>query len=249
MSQLRNPHEPAHALLAFVADVELELDVLRKQIQFTQQTITDTINEIRRLCTTSASVDGEPSVLAQIDDLASDLQKVLVDLHAAHQHSEAVDSVTVIELQPFVEQLFRWQQRLLNSPYTALRLEFAEDRIAWFPARLRHILENLISNAIRYRDNGKGETRLTLSERTVGETYEFRLTDNGRGIAGPNNDSLASSQLSSPARSAGLSVGLSVVRVLVEQTGGHLETYSDRDQGTSIVLVLPRYELNDFLSS
>lgn len=248
MSLLRSAGTPEHPLLAFVADLELELNVLRKQLQYSQHSVLNTVNQIQSLCEAADTIPS-PEALAQISSLASELQKMLLDLQASHDSEVVTDSVDVIELRPFIEQVFRWQQRLCNAPYTALRFDLAEEAIQWFPGRLRHILENLISNSLRYRDAAKGETRLSLTLRTQGDAYEFRLTDNGVGISGAEAADAERVGGSSPSRSASLGVGLSVVTLLVAQAGGSVRVESSLHHGTSVVVVLPRYELGDFLSS
>jgi signal transduction histidine kinase len=51
-----------------------------------------------------------------------------------------------------------------------------------------------------------------------------------------------------PAREAGLGVGLAVVKMLVEQSGGTLTVDGGKGQGSVFVAVLPRYEVDDFLT-
>jgi two-component system phosphate regulon sensor histidine kinase PhoR len=51
-----------------------------------------------------------------------------------------------------------------------------------------------------------------------------------------------------PARAAGLGVGLAVVKMLVEQSGGSLAVDAGAGQGATFVAVLPRYALDDFLA-
>jgi signal transduction histidine kinase len=53
--------------------------------------------------------------------------------------------------------------------------------------------------------------------------------------------------MTSPARASGLGVGLAVVKLLVEQSGGELTVTSGLGQGTSLVATLPRYDVDDFL--
>jgi signal transduction histidine kinase len=45
-----------------------------------------------------------------------------------------------------------------------------------------------------------------------------------------------------------LGVGLSVVRLLVEQSGGTLTVQSEGGRGTDFVLTLPRYDIDDYLT-
>jgi signal transduction histidine kinase len=48
-------------------------------------------------------------------------------------------------------------------------------------------------------------------------------------------------------RAAGLGVGLAVVKLLAEQSGGTLTVDSGEGRGTSFVVVLPRYDAEDYL--
>lgn len=51
-----------------------------------------------------------------------------------------------------------------------------------------------------------------------------------------------------PTRAAGLGIGLPVVKMLVEQSGGTLTVESGEGQGTTFTLVLPRYDVDDYLT-
>jgi signal transduction histidine kinase len=113
---------------------------------------------------------------------------------------------------------------------------------------LRHILDNLISNALRYRDAGKGETRVTLELRVLQEGYELRVTDNGLGMPKEQrNGMLELFYRAAPTRAAGLGVGLAVVKGLVEQCCGSVSLESGEGLGTSVTVRLPRYDLDDHI--
>jgi signal transduction histidine kinase len=156
--------------------------------------------------------------------------------------------VVAIALRPLIEQVFRWQQRLLAAQHAVLQIELESEYVEWFPARLRHILDNLISNALRYRDSDKNEMRVSLGLRVLPEAYELRVSDNGLGMPWDMRaEILELSFRAGPVRAAGLGVGLAVVKLLVEQSGGTLKVDSGEGRGTSFVVVLPRYDAEDFL--
>jgi signal transduction histidine kinase len=118
--------------------------------------------------------------------------------------------------------------------------------MAWFPARLRHILDNLISNSLRYCDANKGEVRVGLSLKARASGYELQLSDNGLGM--PSMQSQGALDLfyrAAPARAAGLGVGLAVVKLLVEQCCGSISITSGDGHGTIVTVLLPRYEAGD----
>jgi signal transduction histidine kinase len=242
-----------HQLLAYVADLELEVDRLRKQGQFVRLEVAGTLKRIQLLCSDASgqrkeSAAAEPGPLSEIDQAVRRLAEVLRDLQEPSGYHPAHDQVVAIAVRPLAEQVFRWQQRLENAPEVTLRMELESDYVEWFPARLRHILDNLISNSLKYRDPGKSESWVVLGLRASTEGYEFRISDNGLGM--PPDEREPGRQLFSratPARAAVLGVGLAVVKMLVERSGGTLTVDSGEGQGSTFVAVLPRYDVDDYL--
>ena len=236
-------------LMTYAAELELEVDRLRRRDQFLQHEAWGHVKQLMRLCKL-AGPDSAPSAasssLAAIGDACGEFSEVLHDLNEPPGYHPAFDQVIDIAVRPLAEQVFRWQQRLSGANNAVLRLELEPDHIVWFPARLRHILDNLISNALRYRDPAKGEIRVGLALRVLKEGYELRFSDNGIGM--PADQTASMLELfyrAAPTRAAGLGVGLAVVKFIVEQCCGSVSVTSVAGQGTSITVLLPRYDLDD----
>jgi signal transduction histidine kinase len=241
-----NPSSNDDLMLAYVADLELEVDRLRKQSQVIQSAARQTILQIRELTTDAAPT---VEVLRKIDSATLGFAEVLHDLHEHPGYHPAHDQVTAIAMRPLAEQVFRWHQRISDAPDAVLHLELKTEYLDWFPGRLRHILENLISNSLRYRDTTKGECRVSLGLAARPDGYELRVSDNGLGM--PWNKRAEAFELFyrvGPTRGAGLGVGIAVVKLLVEQSGGTLKVESGNGLGTSFVALLPRYTTDDFLN-
>src|SRR5436309_523060 len=128
-----------HLLLGYVADLELEVDRLRKQGQFVQHEVRESLKRIHLLCTEELPARNGLPPVAEIDQAVKQLAGVLRDLQEPPGYHPAHDQVIAIAVRPLVEQVFRWQQRLLNAPEVLLRLELGSEYVEWFPARLRHI--------------------------------------------------------------------------------------------------------------
>jgi signal transduction histidine kinase len=241
-----NPSSNDHLLLAYVADLELEVDRLRKQGQYLRQAVSEELLSIRTALENDP-LPGEP--LTSVTHALDEITAVMRDLHDPPGYHPAHDQVTAIALRPLVEQVFRWQQRLSGASHAILHLELSIDTINWFPARLRHILDNLMSNALKYRDPVKGESRVTVSLNHRRESIELRVTDNGLGM--PWDKRSSAFELfyrSAPLRNCGLGVGLAVVKVLIEQSGGSLSVESGEGKGSNFTAVLPRYDVGDYLT-
>jgi signal transduction histidine kinase len=50
------------------------------------------------------------------------------------------------------------------------------------PGPVRHILDNLLSNALGYRDLAKDESWVRVESRASPASYELRVVDNGVGL-------------------------------------------------------------------
>jgi signal transduction histidine kinase len=241
-----NPSSNDHLLLVYVADLELEVDRLRKQGQFVRHAIRDEIKDIR----TSLASDHSPAELTQGVALAVDeLAAVMLDLEELPGYHPAHDQVIAIPVRPLIEQVFRWHQRMSGASRAVLHLELSTESINWFPARFRHILDNLLSNALKYRDPEKGESRVSVSLNHRAESIEVRVTDNGMGM--PWDKRTAAFELfyrAAPVRNSVLGVGLAVVKQLIEKSGGLLSVESGEGKGTEFFVVLPRYDVGDYLT-
>jgi signal transduction histidine kinase len=247
---LKDSESKLHQLLPYTADLELEVDRLRKQGEFVEHEVLDTLKQIQMLLRNATQSDNAQHTLAEIDRFTKQLAGVLRDLHEPAGYHPAHDQVVAIALRPLIEQVFRWQQRLEGAQSIKLQLELESEHVEWFPARLRHILDNLLSNAVRYSDSNKSESWVRVGLRLVPKGYEMRISDNGQGMPW-EVDRVEVFELfyrAAPARAAGLGVGLAVVKMLVEQSGGSLQVDSGEGQGTTFVVVLPRYDIDDFLT-
>jgi len=109
------------------------------------------------------------------------------------------------------------------------------------PVRLTQILENLLTNAIRYTDPG-GRISLTVSRE--GDEALFRLSDSGVGIA-PEKlhqiwEPFVQADPSIERSRTGLGIGLTLVRKLVRLHGGTVEVHSaGLGHGSEFLLRLP----------
>jgi len=117
----------------------------------------------------------------------------------------------------------------------SLRLDLGADLPEWIeadPTRLRQILLNLLSNALKFTDQGG----VTLTIRRADERLRFTVADTGMGIA-KNRQSLLFQQFSQLHRSSsrqhgGTGLGLAISKRLVEaMPAGEIGVESDEGQG------------------
>ncbi len=100
--------------------------------------------------------------------------------------------------------------------------------------RIRQVLFNLVSNALRFTDAGG---KVTISAVRMGDTAKLTVKDNGRGIPAEEQATRFDSFTSSDQRGAGL--GLSLVKHFVQLHGGNVGIKSVPGQGTEVVCWIP----------
>jgi len=111
------------------------------------------------------------------------------------------------------------------------------------PLRLGQILNNFISNALKFTEQGSVHVAVDSVERAGGtERLKFSVTDTGIGISAGAMKSLfqpfAQGGVETAARYGGSGLGLAICRGLAELMGGSIEMRSQPGQGTTILLVV-----------
>ncbi|MFO1022871.1 MAG: sensor histidine kinase [Planctomycetales bacterium] len=235
-----------YRVLTYVARLELALDRLRGQSSYLANQAAELIQGVQRLRGESGNADSaEWNRLGRMSD---DLGGLLEDLQEPTRDAE-IDRAVPIALRPFVESIFRWQQRLHGTSGLQLHLELNCQDFVWFPARLRHILEGLISQALKSQDSTKGECRIQMRLNWTGDAYELQVSDNGMGLSKHAEakmfelfDRSGSGRLADPV------VSLAVLKLLVEQSGGDISVVTETGQGASFLVRLPHFEVGDTLA-
>lgn len=105
--------------------------------------------------------------------------------------------------------------------------------------RLKQIMINLVSNAIKYNREGG---RVTISLDAEGDRLRVQIIDTGKGIppeAVPNLFKKFYRVPDSEGWAQGTGLGLSIVKQLVEAHGGQIQAESQVGVGTTITFTLP----------
>ncbi|EZP06886.1 TPA: CHASE2 domain-containing protein [Pseudomonas aeruginosa] len=106
------------------------------------------------------------------------------------------------------------------------------------PGLLTRALFNLLENAVKYSPTG---TVVSLSIRLEGDWLSCRIVDQGKGIAAAELPRLFSQyqRFASAEGSAGLGLGLAMVKTVIDRHGGRIGCQSQVGQGTTFEIRLP----------
>lgn len=165
----------------------------------------------------------------------------LMDLSRIENDPSALERNRVDVARVARELLADLQRRLTSEQLTAT-IEAEGAAFAWGDrGAIEQILENLLTNAIRYTDAG-GRIRVEISPKA--DVLEVAVEDDGIGIPEKSRSRIferfyrVDAARSRALGSTGL--GLSIVRHLVQAMGGTIRVESELGAGSRFVFTLPR---------
>ncbi|MBM4040337.1 MAG: HAMP domain-containing histidine kinase [Planctomycetes bacterium] len=214
--QLRSPLSAIHSLLAIVLknyeglSEEKRTDMIRRAESRTRLML-DLLSELLAL-----------SRLRDARDQKSDRQLVALD-----------------EVAQRVVALFSAQSEEKGQTLD-VRLEAGPAQIYGEPEKLRDVLLNLVSNAIKYTPNGG---RVTVASRADEASVTFEVADTGIGIPLEDQPHLFEEFFRAQNARAliheGTGLGLSIVREIVESYDGEIAFESTPGKGTRFTVRFP----------
>ena len=191
--------------------------------------------------------EAQQRYLSVIQDSGQDLLAVINDIldyskiEADKMHIELIDvdleSLIDSCTEVFALQCVNKDVQLISSFAVGTPLKIRTDA-----TRLRQILINLVSNAIKFTDEGE----VTIKISHIDGTISFEICDTGIGMSEQQQETLFEAfhqaDNSITRRYGGTGLGLSICKRLLDLMGGHISVQSKLDLGTSFVFSLPYLE-------
>jgi len=147
-----------------------------------------------------------------------------------------------VEVASVVRGVIEDVQSAAHAKQHSLRVEVPDSLIVWAdPVRAQQVLQNLVSNAIKYTPVG-GVIEVRARE-VPGDFAEIAVRDTGIGIPVEEQPRLFEKFYRTTAgrrTTGGTGLGLAIARSLVELHGGQIWCESDGRNGTRFAFTLPR---------
>src|SRR5215475_7298437 len=170
------------------------------------------------------------------------LQRMIENLlsFSAWQTSSVGLEPTEFRLRPVVKQVLENQQLTLLSQRVRLDVKVADIVLVADRSKMRLILENLVSNAVKY--SPKGGT-IHLRAAPHGEQLVLDVADNGPGIPKEDRehvfDAFYTGRASKNTSVKGTGIGLSVVLEFVSAHGGTVQIVDGQFPGAHFRITMP----------
>jgi len=108
--------------------------------------------------------------------------------------------------------------------------------------RIKIVLSNLISNAIKYRDIKKDESFIKIKFRKNGVSSVIEVEDNGIGIPVAHKEKIFEMFFRGTTKSEGSGLGLFIVKDIVEKLKGEISLNGDEHCTTIFTIMLPHQQ-------
>jgi PAS domain S-box-containing protein len=174
--------------------------------------------------------EGGRRLATLVDDLLAYTRASMVELKVA-----PVDSAAVLEdsLVSLAEAVRESHAQITHDPLP---------RILMGEAHLQQVFQNLIGNALKYRNSEP--VRIHVSASARGSMWHFSVQDNGIGIDPQYKEKIFGvfKRLHHDQKYAGTGIGLAICQRVVERYGGRIWVESQPGQGSTFFFSVPRDE-------
>lgn len=188
----------------------------------------------------------------QDEDLNSDIDEAITQIYRLNRQIDNlfVSSMPMEEVIPYekesynLSEFIRELQESLKNEILGQGMTFEmklEEKIISNISRIKigQVINNLVSNAIKYAPHSKLSVSLTQKD----ENLELTVSDTGPGI--PQNQLSKVfdryQKVGNQYSISGLGLGLFVTKSIVEQMNGTIKVSSHLGQGTTFMIRLPQY--------
>jgi PAS domain S-box-containing protein len=150
---------------------------------------------------------------------------------------------------------FLSQKELIEKPAIDLSWNIDSEDIPRFiqtdPIRLQQILDNLITNAIKFTSEGSITLNLKAIQKNNIPYLEFAIKDTGKGIDQQKQDIIFERfrQVEEKGYRQGAGLGLSISKALIELLGGNISVTSEPGEGTTFTFIIPLKATGSYLDT
>lgn len=184
--------------------------------------------------------------LQNIKNSAAHLSHLVASLLDYHQLENGLMKVQPTSFSPaqLVAESVEGMKLRAEEKGLAISFECKMKGMEFFRAdafRIRQILDNLVSNAIKYTDRGSVTIQAQVSEILGKPTLTLSVKDTGKGMTDEEKQKVfqAFTRLKSAQGIEGTGLGLSITQELVSLLGGEIILHSTLGKGSTFIVTIP----------
>lgn len=219
-----------------IAEHELLLDTIAHDIKNPLSAIGLTIEVLKKA--PEKTPERFPAWLGHIESSLNKVKKIISDLVQSRSQEHRYQAVPeLLDLENILEDVrFTLAEQILTSK-AIIKTEIGASEITFARRKLRSILYNLVNNAIKYTAAGQ-VPEIWIKSHMEADFMVISISDNGIGIAPPDQVSIFKKYHRVADTVEGDGVGLYLVKEMLETTGGKIKVESEVGKGSTFRVFL-----------
>ncbi|HXL58836.1 MAG TPA: hybrid sensor histidine kinase/response regulator [Chitinophagaceae bacterium] len=224
-----------------VAELQKANDELNRFIYSTSHDLRSplaSVMGILNLAHMENSVDDPNGYLGMIEICVNKMDVFIQKIIEYYKSIRVEDEYNKIDFNVLLDesiQLFKMQKPGVEYILDIQQpVEFVNDAF-----RMSVIIDNLISNAVKYQKPAEKSPRVEITVRTNSEKASIKIEDNGIGILDQHLNSIFKMFFRSTNSVNGLGIGLYIVKEALSRIGGEISVQSNYGNGTAFYLEIP----------
>ncbi len=187
-----------------------------------------------------SALDDAEKIEQQMDKL-EDLVVSILSLTQASSHE---CEVVPVDIESIIDDAIESHQVILKAGDIKFFVQVSFDSpMLSEQIRIKQIIDNLVSNAIKYADKGKDENFIKVHAYENEQAHTIEIEDNGLGVPEERQGEMFEMfKRFHPNVSVGSGLGLSIVKKHIDSLKADIEVKSSK-YGTRFTLVFPKREI------
>ncbi len=176
----------------------------------------------------------------RIEERVARLTKFIKEVIEISRNSRTKIEKTDVDLVDLINEIIENNNYMdFGSGLNIKREIDLEKKVRIDKSRLEVILNNLVSNAIKYQNPHIEDHQVNISCRMVTDKLEIIIADNGMGIPEAQHDKIFEMFFRGEQSKEGSGLGLYIVKSMIEKIDGEMQLKSKEGIGTEIKILLP----------
>ena len=220
-----------------ISDHETLLDTIAHDIKNPLTSLSLTIDLLKKV-PSEIGEDKFRSLLQIVDNSINTMKDIILDLtdQRKQEHKYRAEA-ELLSFENILEDVRLSLTDNISRTGAIITKEINASEITFTRRKLRSILYNLISNAIKYQSKNK-KPKIFIKTEKEKEYVVVTVKDNGMGIAANKKDAIFTKYYRVENQIEGSGVGLYLVNEIVKNAGGKITVESKEGEGTTFKVYL-----------
>ncbi|HCR55322.1 MAG TPA: two-component sensor histidine kinase [Cytophagales bacterium] len=223
-----------------LANANKELDLIAYSISHDLRAPINSMMGIVNLVQLENDPEKQKTYMAMLQRTLDKQEKFIKEVINLAKESRHLVKKKIVELGFLIEQVINTHQHMPAASNIQFITDIGVHRVFTDSSRLEIILNNLVSNAIKYHDHTKSEKMIWIRTYSKNNLIIVEVEDNGVGIDKEDHSKIYEMYYMSKDREKGTGLGLYIVKEAVNKLNGKIELKSKKGEGTTFSVILEK---------